>query len=208
MNGNELKKRSEIRLKKLGIQVPVHLPEIESDDELKPKGAHEVAKKICALGYVIGMGYGACTNDLISKIEKYSLSKSVSPFEWDRLKNPSLLTEQDKINFKWLAECVYAFTWCLSLLELKPLEQCPNNLADLVPPGVPPDVFIDSKSLRDWTELKQEADFYYRFHWYTRECRLTGKESPIGEGIITERRRALDWVIGVSDDWDDMPSDT
>jgi hypothetical protein len=208
MNENELKNRSEIRLKELGITVPAHLPEIESDGELNPKSAYEVAKKIAALGYVIGMGYGADTNDLISKIENHSLSKFVSTFEWERLKAPSLLTEQDKINFKWLAECVYAFSWCLHLLDLEPLKQCPNNLADIVPPGVSPDKFIDGKTLRDWIELKQEADFYYRLHWYTSECRLIGKESPIGEGIIMERRRALDWVIGVSDDWDDMPSDT
>jgi hypothetical protein len=208
MNANELKRVSEIRLKSLGISVPAHLPEIESDEDLNPKSSDDVARKISALGYIIGMGYGADTKDLISKIEQYSLSDFVSPYEWERLKVPSLLTEQDKINFKWLAECVYAFTWCLSLLKLEALKQCPNNLADIVPPRVSPDIFINGKSLRNWTELKQEADFYYRLHWFTRECRLTGKKSPIGEEIIMERRRALDWVIGVSDAWDDMPSDT
>lgn len=208
MNPTELKNRSENRLKELGLAVPTHLPEIEPDDELNPKNAYEVAKKISALGYVIGMGYGANSVDLISNIEKYSLSEFVSPYEWDRLRDPSFLTEQDRIDFKWLAESVYAFSWSLSLLNLEPLKQCPNNLADFVPPGVSPDIFIEGKALRDWNELKQETDFYYRLHWYTRECRLIGKESPIGEGIIMERRRALDWVIGVSDDWDDMPSDT
>lgn len=208
MNENELKNRSEIRLKDLGIIVPPNLPEIESDDELNPKGAYDVAMKISALGYVIGLGYVANTKELISNIERYSLSEFVSPYEWERLKNPSLLTEKDRNNFKWLAECVYALAWCLNLLELEPLKQCPNNFADVVPPGVYPDVFIDGKALRDWVELKQEADFYYRLHWYTRECSLYGKEPPIGEGITMERRRALDWVIGVSDDWDDMPLST
>ena len=134
MTENILKSRSEIRLKELGISVPSHLPEIESDDELNPKSASEVTKKISALGYVIGMGYNADTDDLISKIEKYSLSEFVSHYEWERLKDPSLLTEQDRINFRWLAEGIYAFSWCLSLLDLDPLEQCPNNLADIVPP--------------------------------------------------------------------------
>ena len=49
------------------------------------------------------------------------------------------------------------------------------------------------------------------FHWAARNARLTGSECPIQEGFIAERRKPLDWVIGVSDEWDEwdeIPMDT
>jgi hypothetical protein len=32
--------------------------------------------------------------------------------------------------------------------------------------------------------------------------------APRSEEVLRERRKALDWVIGVEADWDEVPSDT
>lgn len=58
------------------------------------------------------------------------------------------------------------------------------------------------------TEILQQSDLHYCLHWHERQRRLEGLDGLVGEGIVWERRRALDWVIGVSEDWDNMPADT
>ena len=35
-----------------------------------------------------------------------------------------------------------------------------------------------------------------------------GSRSTVDERLISERRKALDWVIGVESDWDEIPLDT
>ena len=48
----------------------------------------------------------------------------------------------------------------------------------------------------------------YRMHWYTRECKLQGRDIALNEGIVAERRKAIDWIYGVEEDWDEIPMDT
>jgi len=45
-------------------------------------------------------------------------------------------------------------------------------------------------------------------YWYAKDCGLVGKECKLSEGIISERRKAIDWVYGVEEDWDEVPQDT
>ena len=71
-----------------------------------------------------------------------------------------------------------------------------------------PAAFIASAALRPFEEIYRQADLHYRLHWAARNARLTGAEFPVTEGFIRERRKALDWVIGVEPDWDEIPSDT
>ncbi|MFA5793679.1 MAG: DUF4272 domain-containing protein [Candidatus Brocadiia bacterium] len=205
---NKYRQASIQRLSKFGIKIPGHLPLIENNSELNPRSKDEVIGKICAFGYVIGMGYTDKTDDLIASIDKYKLWPYVSQFQAKCLKNPGSITKQDKTNFMWLAECVYAFAWCLKIVELDCTKTCPDNLADLTVPGHTPDEFMKNKEMRSLEEIQQEADFHYCLHWYEQQCRIDGKKGLVGEGVIWERRRALDWTIGVSNDWDDMPSDT
>ena len=51
------------------------------------------------------------------------------------------------------------------------------------------------------------AELYYRLHWAAIELRLQGKKSDkIDEGIVRERHRALNWLIGYMEQkWDDSP---
>ena len=54
------------------------------------------------------------------------------------------------------------------------------------------------------------ADFYYRLHWAAIELRIKGKKSELlDEGVIRERHRALNWLIGyLNQEWDDVTTDT
>ncbi|PKL33575.1 MAG: hypothetical protein CVV45_07070 [Spirochaetae bacterium HGW-Spirochaetae-10] len=208
MNRREIREQTIVQLKSSGVEIPAHLPLLEADSELSPKNGDDVARKIAALGMVIGMGYGADHAVLIDGIESADLWPYVSPREAERLKNSSLVSDQDRIDFQWLAECVYAFAWCLDIVELNPTCSCPDNLASLTVPGNKPAEFVKNRCLRPMTEILQQADLHYCLHWHERQRRLEGLDGLVGEGIVWERRRALDWVIGVSEDWDNMPADT
>jgi hypothetical protein len=56
--------------------------------------------------------------------------------------------------------------------------------------------------------IHRGATHHWAIHWAARDARVTGGAFPVGEGLIRERRKAFDWVIGVEADWDEMPSDT
>jgi hypothetical protein len=82
-------------------------------------------------------------------------------------------------------------------------------LASNFPPAfTDPTPFIESATLRSFDDIYLQADRHYRLHWAARNARLTGSDCPIEEGFIRERRKPLDWVIGVADDWDEIPMDT
>ena len=195
-------------MSRLGIEIPNHLPMIEDDDDLKPRDKDAVVGRIAALGHVIGMGYTKNTGPIIDSIERYGLWPHIYPRERERLEDSEKISEQDAIDFTWFCECAYALAWCLKILPLDPSRGCPDNLADLTVPGHPPDEFAEGKEMRPLTEIQQEADFYYCLHWYERNCGLTGQDGLLGQSAAWERRRALDWVIGVSEDWYEIPGDT
>ena len=68
--------------------------------------------------------------------------------------------------------------------------------------------FIQKAEIRPITEIQEQSDLLYRMHWYARNSSLTGKECELSEGIVSERRRAIDWAYGVEEDWDGVPMDT
>ena len=118
-------------------------------------------------------------------------------------------TEQEKIDAQWLVECMQSLAWCLGLAPLEHFKDCDDDLASKFPdPFTDPTDFIASASLRPFWEIYQQADIHYRLHWAARNASLSGTEFPVREGFLRERRRALDWVIGVETDWDGVPSDT
>ena len=97
----------------------------------------------------------------------------------------------------------------LGLVDLDPFRQCDDDLASNFPAAfADPADFIRNATLRPFVDVYQQADLHYRLHWAARNSRLTGQECPIQEGFIAERRKPLGWVIGVADDWDEIPMDT
>jgi hypothetical protein len=102
-----------------------------------------------------------------------------------------------------------SFAWCLGLAALDCFKHCDDDLASRFPdPFADPSGFIEAATLRPFDEIYRMADLHYRLHWATRQSRLMAGDFPISEGFVRERRKALDWVIGVEPDWDEVPSDT
>jgi hypothetical protein len=52
-------------------------------------------------------------------------------------------------------------------------------------------------------------DLYFRLHWWTRDGQLNGYETgDVRLDIIMERRKALEWVLDDSCDWDNVELST
>lgn len=202
------KTKSHEWLRALKLEINDHLPVIEALEDLRPQEAQSVAARIVILNHVIGIGFGAQPSMLRKSLTDFGLFERVSKKE-QALLNKESHTPQEKVDCTWMVECVQSLSWCLHLVGLDPLRHCDDNLASHFPrPFADPSGFISQASLRSIDEIYQQADFHYRLHWAARNARLLGRQSPIQEGLIRERRKALDWVIGVEADWDEIRGDT
>ena len=203
----ELKLKNQAKLRAWGLDVNEGLPLIEDLNEVTPRSASEVAARSCALGYVVGVGFGAKPEQLREDLERFELWTYVSAREQQILTVGP--TAQDKIDCTWLTEAIQALAFCLGLAELLPDQNRDDNLADQFPLGENPSEFIDNASLRPLVEIQEQVDLHYRLHWYVRQCQLQATPPKLVDpGVVQERRRALDWAYGVEADWDEVPGDT
>lgn len=203
----ELKNKNTEYLRSIGIEVPEHLPRIEDLHEVNPRTAQDIAGRLSALAYVIGLAFDIKGTDLLEHLTKYDLMYYVSGYEKEQL-NQDIIEGQDKINMSWLTEGAQALAWCIGLADLNHFKHCDDDLAHKIPFKTDPTEFIQKATLRPISEIQEQSDLLYRMHWYARNCGLTGQECELSEGIISERRKAIDWAYGVEEDWDEVPMDT
>jgi hypothetical protein len=208
INPETIKSESIARLREWGFPVIEHLPTLETPDELSPPNAQSVARRCMVMSHVIGIGFGGSASELYAALGRWELLPYASDEEV-RLLTSQTHTDQEKINLTWQTECMQSFAWCLGLSELDCFRHCDDDLASRFPdPFADPSGFIATASLRPFDEIYRMADLHYRLHWAARQSRLMAGDFPISEGFVRERRKALDWVIGVEPDWDEVPSDT
>ncbi len=207
------KARSIALIRQMGLPYMDNLPVVEDERQTTPRLPEQVAKRCIAVALCAVKGETQGNDEaLISNLVKmYGAQSFFSPEEAVFIDNPSPEPQQ-LIDFCWRYECVHVFLWALGHIdELKP----PNIICD-VPHDVGiirdtgPDDFVEKARSRDQAEILDMADLYYRLHWAAIELRLQGKKSEIiDEGIVRERHRALNWLIGyMGQKWDDVSTDT
>jgi hypothetical protein len=203
----EIKSESERRLHAWGVEVPTHLPLIEAVSEVRPRSARDVAVRASALGYVVAYGLDAPRDWVHERLDRFALWPAVSGDE-TRVLRASTISAQERIDLTWLTEATQELAWSLGVAEVDHSRRCDPDLAQRLSFGSDPAEFIAKAKLRPIREIQAESDLLYRLHWFTRECRLRNRESAFAEGLVRERRRAIDWVYGVAEDWDEVPADT
>lgn len=208
MTPEAAKHQSHTYLAQHAIPINEALPLLESPSELAPRPAEDVARRASILTHIIGIGFGQPGGKMKKPLADYGLIEFVSDNEL-RLLDAAAYTEQEKTNATWLVECLQTIGWCFKFVALDPFTGCDNDLASHFPdPFTDPEEFVASTALRPFPEIFQQADLHYRLHWAAVDCRLKGLSSPIQESIMKERRKALDWVIGVEANWDEIQLDT
>jgi len=202
-----LKLDSEAALSAKGINVIAHLPQIEGLEEVTPKNAQTVARRVCAINYLVGLGYGAKKRKLRKWLKGYKLWPALTESERKSLRTFSI-SEQEKANYQWMDEAAQALAWSLGLLEMDHFKPCDFDLiAKKTNHKSDPTVFIKSSQLRPVEDIQKEVDLLYRMHWYAKRGQTAGKHQ-LTLSIILERRRAIDWVYGTAIEWYDIDLST
>lgn len=71
--------------------------------------------------------------------------------------------------------------------------------------------FRSDAVLRPVSQILDEADLIYRYHWAVVDARVNSKDTPAGleGGVVYERHYSLNWLIGYMDqEWDEITTDT
>jgi len=208
----ERMQRSVRKLKDEGVPVIEHLPVIEDSTEAKKRTTEEIAHRAIAIIITAVKGEGLDQPTVESLVKKYGAETFFSPEERAFIKDASP-TQPDRIRFSWRYECAWVLLWSLGYVDTlaKPEEIC--DVPKLV--GVLRDRdtagFIKDARLRPFSEILDQADVIYRYHWATTDSRIKNKPAPakLQGGVVQERHYALNWLIGYMDqEWDDISTDT
>ncbi len=206
------KERSIAILKKQVVPYIDHLPLIETEEQAKRRTTEEVALRAIALCIVAVKGEGIEQEVVKSLVKQYGIAASLSPNETKFIENPNP-SQQDRIQFGWRYECYWVMLWALGFIEdlNRPDSICevPRAVSILRDNGR--DGFIKKAKLRSISEILNEADLIYRYHWAVVDSRVNGRGVPSGldAGVVMERHYALNWLTGYMDqEWDDISTDT
>ena len=208
---DEIKAASETAVKQNGGQVCDWLPYIEPTTL---RDSESIIARALILNAMLNIYFGAPIAVIREWIEQYDLTDELSPVEAGILsKDDAELTEQEKTNLYWYIEALWAFMWATGMVERMDFTTCiPDSMASMCPNlerGEGPDKFSEAMKLRDYDDLYKERDLYYRVMWWARESQLRGQPDPkFAMSRIMERRRALEWLMDATLDWDDVDLST
>jgi len=206
------KERSEALLRAEGVPINKTLPVIETEWEAKTRTKDEVAYRALALlvAAVKGEGLDQPTVDRI--IKDYGLEPHFTPKERSFIKN-ALPSQHDRVKFAWRYEAAWTLLWALGYVEKldKPSSICDVPRAVRFMQERKAGLFVADAKLRPLSEMLDQADRIYRYHWAVVDRRVNGRKplSGIEPGVTLERHYALNWLIGyMEQEWDDISTDT
>lgn len=206
------KNRSESILSAKNVPINAHLPYIEDSSEALVRKVDDVALRAMALLVVAVKAEGLEQHIVDILVENYQLASVFSPNEKKFIGNPNP-SQHDKTQFVWRYEAAWVLLWALGYVEeLKP----PTEICD-VPASVSflqqrsREQFIKDSKLRSITDILDQNDLIYRYHWAVVDARVNGLKIPaeIDASVVLERHYVLNWLIGyMEQDWDNITTDT
>ena len=202
---------SERRIRAAGGPVCDRLPALE---RAEPRAPEEVVARALILNALLNIAFEAPIPIIAGWIQQHDLESHLSATERELLsKANDQLTERDQIQLSWLIETLWSFMWAGSLIERMPFDEpVADHMASLCPnleQGEGPGKFTEKMILRPANQLFAELDLYYRLHWWTRDASLNGYDTGrVKLSAVMERRKALEWILDPSCDWDHVPDNT
>ncbi|MGB4812081.1 MAG: DUF4272 domain-containing protein [Methylophilaceae bacterium] len=206
-----IKTANEARIIKLGLGVNDWLPILDTP-ALRP--LNEIKARMSVMNALINIAFDAPTALIKQWLEKHQLISHLSASEVQIINTENAaLTEDALIELNWYLESLWALMWATNMIDsLNVVQHVGDNQASLLPnlEKNESNQKIDKiNSIQSETSLYAMLDYYYRLHWFCVNDRLNqGKQQKVNEGLIVERRKALEWIFNRSGDWDDVAMNT
>jgi hypothetical protein len=207
----KIKHESERKVLAAGGEICDWLPYIEFT---KIRSDEEVVNRALILNAMVNIAFKAPVHVIRDWIQTHNLALYLSTSERGILdKENAALNQSDLTNLFWYIEALWAFLWATQIItEMRFNEPIPDTMASYCPDlkqNEGPAKFTERMRLRSYNEIYEERDLYYRVMWYCRHLELSGRNhSNFKMDVVMERRKALEWIMDSTLDWDDVPQDT
>ena len=207
--GHARRRRSREQLAAWGFATPEHLPPSPCEPEVALRPPSEVWARALGLAKVAVYAEGMHSGDPVDADElARAFPGAANTADEIAFLASKRAPTQEIARFAFRYESLFALQWVLGLVPELPF---PGQICDA---GSVVRCMIDAKgppsSLRSVAEILDVLDIHYRLHWVAVDRRVRAQASgPIDEGIVYERRVALQWLIGLGGfDWDEIPTPT
>lgn len=207
---HEIKSKNDKVISEKGLRFNNWLPILETP---ALRSIEEIKGRMAVMNALINIGFEAPTFIIKDWIEQQNLSKYLSEEEKEilELENDDL-TETQINTFLWYLEALWAFMWLTEMIDnLDPELFVGDEMASLLPnleQGESNEKLEKLQNIRPEIEVYTMLDFYYRLHWYCVDERINNREALLNEGVIYERRKALEWAFNRESDWDNVEMST
>jgi hypothetical protein len=208
----ERKERSVKRLQLEGGPMIAHLPVIEDSTQAKARTKEEIAHRAIAVCITAVKGEGLDQAAVDELVKKFGAGKFFSPKEAAFIKDPKP-SQKDRNQYSWRYESLWVLLWSLGYVDQldRPAGQCDVAKAVSFLRDRDSAQFVKDAKLRPLSEILDQADLAYRYHWAVVDARLKKQEAPgsLDGGVVLERHYVLNWLIGyMGQDWDEISTDT
>ena len=206
METEEFRLRSLEVLAEAGISLPKSLPLLD-DFQTRPLG--DVVDRILCLNAVAAAAHGLSKDKALAWLLQEGVSGSLTD-------NERLFLHRDvesNYRYKIKVEAMWALAWVLSIIpSLDFWSNCESNFVRILPDingNGSTSGLRDKSVLRPKEDIGFQCDLSYCLTWIIRERQMRDLQMPVGVTpyVVTERRRALDWVT-CDGEWDSFALDT
>lgn len=221
VNPEDRRKKSNEKIKQMGIACLETLPMIEDSTSVSLKTTNEICSRAIACLLSIQLACDIAENNdyeeskaMMSRLLKeYNVENSLLPKE--KCLFDQEYSQQDAIDVVWTYEAYWSLVWALGLIENDELET-PDSICNcekaikLVSECKSFDEFTAKCKIRDIEEILDMLDLYYRYHWACVENSLNPNTEigVLNHDVVVERRRGLEWLISEESDWNYISLDT
>lgn len=136
----------------------------------------------------------------------------MSPAEYAYVNNKKS-KEEERIEYSWNYEHLYALEWALGLNEWNmPVDICNvGKCVEIMSKFSSIDDIINNSNMRSKKEILDKADLIYRMDWACVDAWIHGLTGPaqLNPGVTQARHKTLNWLINMDDaEWDDVSTPT
>jgi len=207
------KKRSERILASEGVPINTALALIRPSSDSRPRSNEEVAMRaLCVL--MTAMKAERMDQPMVLRvIRRYALAAYFTPLEKEFIRNATP-TEDEMAAVSSKYEAAWALLWALGYIDALSI---PNQTCDIARAVAcmrdrnNTQSFINDATLRPLSQLLDQADLVFRYHWSVTDAEQNQRDTPAGlqANVVNQRLGALNWLIRNPDqEWDDFSVDS